>query len=184
MSRKQLFKSLLHTIDPDPDRPGLIETPERMHRAWLEFFNGYQQNPANVFKIFSPEGEREPGQLVLLKNIEFTSFCEHHMMPFTGVAHIAYIPNKNVLGASKLARLLEIYARRLQIQERIGEQVTCALMAFLKPQGAACILKARHLCISGRGVLKQKSKLVTASLKGCFLDEATTRAELYSMIKI
>lgn len=179
-TRVQLIQDLLVTIDPDPTRPGLKDTPGRVSRAFDELFSGYHQDPKDVFKIFDPEGE--PGQLVLLKDIPFNSFCEHHILPFTGTAHIAYIPTKDVLGASKLARLLDVYARRLQIQERIGVQVTTALMEFLQPEGAACVLKAKHLCISCRGVQKEQSEFITASLKGCFLVEPSTRSELYSMI--
>lgn len=183
-NRVEIIKELLQTIDDNPDRPGLEDTPSRVNLAFHELFSGYNKDPLNVFKIFDPEQNLGPGQLVLLKNIEFSSFCEHHMMPFIGIAHIAYIPNKRVLGASKLARLLDIYTKRLQIQERIGEQVTDNLMKYLTPQGAACILKAKHFCISGRGVMKQNSEYITASLKGCLLDQDSARAELYSMINI
>ena len=111
------------------------------------------------------------------------SMCEHHMLPFYGKAHVAYIPDKKVIGISKLARLLEIYARRLQIQERIGEQVTEALMQYLKPKGAACIIEARHLCMCSRGVGKQNSIMVTSSMKGVFYDDPSAKQELMTLIK-
>ena len=122
-------------------------------------------------------------QIVLLKDVELFSTCEHHMLPFIGKAHIAYIPDGKVLGLSKLARLLEIYARRLQIQERIGEQVTSALMDYLKPKGAACIIEAKHLCMQMRGVEKQHSMMITSSLKGVFLTNESARIELMGLIK-
>jgi len=121
--------------------------------------------------------------MVLLKEVEFTSFCEHHILPFFGKAHIAYIPNGKVIGISKLARILEIYARRLQIQERIGQQVTDCLMKYLKPKGAACVLEAQHACMICRGVQKQNSVMMTSSLTGVFLEHAQTRSEFFSMIK-
>lgn len=183
LSRESLIKDLLVSIGEDPNRLGLRETPARVDRAYDEFFAGYNQHPKDVFTIFE-EKNLDSGQLILLKNIEFFSFCEHHVVPFFGTAHIAYISNGSLLGASKMARLLDIYARRLQIQERIGKQVTFALMKYLKPQGAACIIKAKHLCISSRGVNKQQSEFVTTSLVGCFLEEPETRAELYAMLDV
>jgi len=124
-------------------------------------------------------------QIILLKDIELYSMCEHHMLPFFGKAHVAYIPHpdKKIVGISKLARLVDIYARRLQIQERIGEQVTSALMKYLEPQGAACIIEAVHMCMRMRGVAKQQSIMCTSSLKGAFFTSAGARIELMSLIK-
>ncbi len=181
--RESLIKNLLVSVGEDPERQGLVNTPSRVNKAWNEFYCGYKQDPKDVFTTFE-EDILGPGQLILLKNIEFFSHCEHHLVPFFGTAHIAYISADVVLGASKLARLLDIYAKRLQMQERIGKQVTSDLMEYLKPQGAACIIKAKHLCISSRGIGKQQSEFVTSSLTGCFLEESDTRAELYSMISI
>ena len=121
--------------------------------------------------------------MVILKNIEFYSTCEHHMLPFYGKAHIAYIPDKKIIGISKLARILEIYARRLQIQERLCQQVTEVIDGMIKPKGSACILEAWHFCIAGRGIEKQNSILVTSSLTGAFKESAKTRSELMNMIK-
>lgn len=172
----------LQFIGEDPTREGLIETPARIIRAWKEIFAGYAQNPEEVFTCFE---EPKVGGLVYLKDIEFYSTCEHHMLPFWGTAMIAYIPNGKVIGVSKLARLLDIYARRMQVQERIGEQVTTALMEHLKPVGAACMIEAKHLCISSRGVRKQHSVMGYNSLKGVFLDHSqagiAARAELMSL---
>lgn len=181
--RKRAVRDLILSVGENPDRSGLKETPDRVDKAWDELFTGYKQDPAKIFKTFE-EDEISTNQLILLKNIEFTSICEHHLLPFYGIAHIAYVSKDRVLGASKLARLLDVYAKRLQMQERIGDQVTKALMRHLQPEGAACIIRAKHLCISSRGVTKQKSEFVTASLTGSFLEEDSIKAELYNMINI
>lgn len=173
-------RRLLEYIGEDPKREGLQETPQRVIRSYETLFGGYKQKPEDVMKIFE-DGACD--EMVLLKNVEFGSTCEHHMLPFFGKAHIAYIPNGKVIGISKLARILEIYARRLQIQERIGQQVTDCLMEFLKPKGAACVLQAQHLCMVCRGVQKQNSIMITSSLTGVFLEHAQTRSEFISMIK-
>ena len=151
-------------------REGLQETPERVAKSLEFLLSGYDQDPKEVFKTF--EDEEKFSGLIYLKDIEFYSMCEHHMLPFYGTAFIAYIPNGRVIGISKLARLLDIYARRLQIQERIGEQVTNALMKYLNPIGAACLIEAKHLCIACRGVQKQNSIMGYSSLKGVFMEES------------
>jgi len=173
-------RRLLEYIGEDPKREGLIETPQRVIRSYETLFGGYKQKPEDVMKVFE-DGACD--EMVLLKDIEFFSHCEHHMLPFFGEAHIAYIPDGKVIGISKLARILEIYARRLQIQERIGQQVTDCLMQFLKPKGAACVLSAQHLCMLCRGVQKQNSVMMTSSLTGVFLEHAQTRSEFLSMIR-
>ena len=170
---------LIQYIGEDPKREGLKETPTRVINSWKELFSGYSQDPAEVFKVFQGEGY---DQIILLKDIEMFSMCEHHLSPFFGKAHVAYIPGGKVIGVSKLARLVEIYARRLQIQERIGGQVTDALMQYLKPKGAACIIEAVHMCMRMRGVSKQHSMMVTSSLKGVFLHEPSAKAELLQLI--
>jgi len=173
-------RRLLEYIGEDPKREGLVETPKRVIRSYETLFGGYKQKPEDVLKIFEDGACNE---MVLLKDVEFTSFCEHHILPFFGKAHIAYIPDGRVIGISKLARILEIYARRLQIQERIGQQITDCLMKFLKPKGAACVLEAQHACMVCRGVQKQNSVMMTSSLTGVFLEHAQTRSEFFSMIK-
>lgn len=170
----------LQYIGENPDRQGLQETPSRVIKSYAHLYSGYQKDPADIMKCFDSETY---DQIILLKDVEMFSMCEHHMLPFIGKAHIAYIPNGKVLGISKLARLLEIYSRRLQIQERIGEQVTEALMQHLKPRGAACIIEAKHLCMQMRGVEKQHSSMVTSSLKGAFLTDPAARTELMGLIK-
>ena len=179
-SPTQNIVRLLQYIGEDPKREGLRETPKRVIRSYETLLGGYRQDPKDVMKVFE-DGACD--EMVLLKNCEFSSTCEHHMLPFVGKAHIAYIPNGKVIGVSKLARILEIYARRLQIQERIGQQVTQCLMDHLQPKGAACILEAKHLCMTCRGVQKQDSIMVTSSLRGVFLDDARTRAEFLAMVK-
>jgi len=170
----------LQYIGEDPSRQGLKETPDRVVKSWDELFSGYHEDPADVFKIFDDE---KIGGMVYLKNIEFYSMCEHHLLSFSGVAHIGYIPDGPVIGTSKMARLLDIYARRLQLQERIGEQVTDALMEYLKPIGAACIIEAKYLCMACRGVKKQHSIMGYSSMKGAFLNDARARAEFIALIK-
>lgn len=178
MNSVQLIQRLLLDIGENPDRPGLKETPARVVKSWGEIYAGYHADVAKLFKVF----EEPCDELVLLKNIEFYSTCEHHMQPIVGKAHIAYIPNKKVIGISKLARVLDAYARRLQIQERIGKQVVEALDTYLKPLGSACVIQAKHFCMCARGVNKQNSEMVTSALTGAFRKDKGARAELMSMI--
>lgn len=178
---KRAVTHMLEFIGEDPEREGLKSTPDRIARAWQdELFVGYRQRPEELLTVFDTDGYN---QIVLLKDIEMFSMCEHHLLPFSGVAHVAYIPNKKVIGISKLARLVDIYARRAQIQERLGEQVTSALMEHLQPQGAACIIEAVHMCMRMRGCSKQGSTMVTSSVKGVFYDDATARQELMDLLK-
>ena len=178
-----VFVTMLELIGEDPEREGLKETPMRMAKAWKFLTSGYDQDPASVMKQFDSAG---CNQLILLKDIEVFSLCEHHGLPFSGRAHVAYIPKGKVLGVSKMARVVDIFARRLQIQERIGEQVTNAIMEHLNPHGAACIIEAQHLCMQMRGVEKQHSKMITSSLKGAFLEDSPSghaaRAELMQLV--
>jgi GTP cyclohydrolase I len=150
-------------------------------KSWNEIYAGYKQDPADIFTVFESEGY---DQIILLKSFEFYSTCEHHTLPFFGKAHVAYIPGEKIVGISKLARLIDIYAKRLQIQERIGQQVTAALEKYLQPKGAACILEARHLCMCMRGVEKQNSIMTTSSLTGVFLNDASAKSELLTLIKL
>lgn len=176
---EQNIVRLLEYIGEDPKREGLLKTPERVVKSYSELFAGYKKKPAELMTVFEKETYDE---MVICKDIEIYSTCEHHMLPFFGKAHIAYIPDKKVIGLSKLPRLLEVFARRLQIQERIGEQVTEALMTHLKPLGAACIIEAKHTCTCSRGVNKQNSVMITSSLKGVFKDNHAAREELMQLI--
>ena len=171
---------ILQYIGEDSNREGLIDTPNRIVRSYDHLFKGYKQDVSDLITVFESDGYN---QIVLLKNIEMYSMCEHHMLPFYGRAHVAYIPNKKIIGISKLARITDMFARRLQIQERIGDEVTSVLMEYLDPLGAACIIEATHLCMRMRGVSKQNSTMVTSSLKGVFMEDARAREELMSLIK-
>ena len=182
--KREIWK-IINWIGDDPSRAGLRNTPERVVRSWEELYSGYSQNPADIIKTFE---EKDFDQIIILKDIEMYSMCEHHMLPFFGKAHVAYIPDGKIIGISKLARLVDIYARRLQIQERIGEQVTAALMKYLNPLGAACIIEATHLCKRMRGCNKQQSIMITSSLKGVFHPNSpnynsTAKQELMMLIK-
>lgn len=166
---KKRIKDIIEFIGDDPDRQGLQETPERVIRSFGCLFEGYMINPSELIKTFKEKKRHD--QLILMKHIQFYSTCEHHMLPFFGKAHVGYIPDPTtgrVIGASKLIRILNAYARRLQIQERIGDQVTSLLMQELKAIGAACIIEAKHLCIGCRGVENQTAIMDTSSLKGVF----------------
>lgn len=171
---------LLQYIGEDPARDGLRGTPDRVVKSYGELFAGYKQKPEDMLTVFEKDGYDE---MVVLRSAEFASTCEHHMLPFFGTAHIAYIPYTKVVGISKLVRVLEVFTRRLQIQERICEQVTASLMKFLQPKGAACVLEAKHLCMCHRGVQKQGSVMVTSSLKGAFLEKPEARAEFFNLIR-
>jgi len=175
-------RRILQYIGEDPDREGLLDTPNRVVKSYAHLFSGYGKNPADVMKVFEDGGENY-NEMVLLKNIEFFSNCEHHMQPFFGRAHIAYLPDKRVLGISKLARLLEVFSRRLQIQERLTTQVADALMQYLEPKGAAVVIEAKHFCMVARGVEKQNSIMTTSALRGAFMDSPTVRSEFMSMIR-
>ena len=177
---QQNIVRMLQYIGEDPSREGLLDTPNRVVKSWDELYGGYKIKPESLMTVFENKGCDE---IVLLKNVEFYSSCEHHILPFSGKAHIAYIPDKWIIGVSKLARILDAYARRLQIQENIGEQVTSALMNHLKPKGAACVIEAQHLCMKCRGVNKQESIMVTSSMKGVFMNKPAAREELMQLIR-
>lgn len=171
---------LLQYIGEDINREGLVDTPKRVIKSYSELFSGYSKDPKDIMTTFAADGYDE---IVILKDIELYSMCEHHMLPFVGKAHVAYIPGKRIVGISKLARLVDIYARRLQIQERIGQQVTQALNDYLEPKGAACIIEAYHMCMRMRGVGKQQSVMLTSSLTGAFMSNQAARVELMNLIK-
>lgn len=180
---QQNVRSILACIGEDPTREGLLETPKRVAKSYGQLFSGYavdtDEKLVELLKVFT-DGACD--EMVILRDIEFSSFCEHHMLPFIGKAHVAYIPNGKVVGVSKLARLVDVYAKRLQIQERLTTQVTSALDRILAPKGAACVIEAHHQCMSCRGVGKQHSIMVTSSLTGAFKQEPETRAEFMSLV--
>lgn len=177
------LKTLLRYIGEDPEREGLLETPDRVLRAYGEHFAGYLQDPAeHLSRTFTDvEGYEE---LVLVSDIEVFSHCEHHMVPFVGKAHIAYIPDGRVVGLSKLARVVDVYAKRLQVQEKLTAQIANAIREHLGPQGIAVILQCQHFCMCYRGVRKPGSWTTTSKLHGVFLTDPASRAELMKLIDL
>lgn len=176
-----LFASLLAQIGDDPGREGLAETPGRCARAWAEWTSGYGQDPALVLKTFE-DGSKGYDELVFQGNISCYSHCEHHLAPFFGVAHIGYIPRGRVVGLSKLARLVDVFARRLQVQERLTVQIAQALQDALAPRAVGVVLECRHLCMESRGIQRAGTVTKTSALLGEFRDEPDARAEFLSMV--
>ncbi len=170
-----LVHELLEKLDENPARDGLVRTPERVEKSLKWLTRGYHMSVADAIgkAIFAEDHH----SMVLVKDIEMYSLCEHHMLPFFGKVHVAYIPNGRIVGLSKLARVVEIFARRLQVQERMTEQIAEALCSVLKPQGVGVICEAYHLCMMMRGVEKQNSKTITSSMQGVFLEDIKTREE-------
>jgi GTP cyclohydrolase I len=176
---ERAVRSILEAVGEDPDREGLRETPARIARLYAEVFSGLGQDPREQLKVFADEEHEE---LVLVKDIPFHSMCEHHLLPFFGKAHVAYIPRKGRLsGVSKLARVVEVCSRRPQVQERLTSQVADALMQGLKPHGVLVMVEAEHLCMTMRGVRKPGSLMVTSAIRGVFTKPAT-RAEVMALI--
>ena len=174
------IRTLIEWTGDDPDRDGLAETPSRVARAFEEFFAGYGQDPVEILQKTFEEIEGYD-EMIALRGIRFESHCEHHMAPIIGQAWVAYVPNGRVVGISKLARVVEIYAKRLQIQEKMTAQIANTINDVLKPQGVGVIIKASHHCMTTRGVNKPDSDLVTSRILGCFRDNPLTRQEFLSM---
>jgi len=170
---KQVIADLLECVGEDPNREGLMDTPARVESSLGELLSGYGQNPKDVLKSF--ENVDDYHGMVLVRGIEFYSMCEHHLLPFFGKAHIAYYPCHRVIGISKLARVFDLYARRLQLQERLCKQVTSAIDECLEPVGSACIIEATHLCVSSRGIKKQGMSVVTSNFTGMFDEDSVKR---------
>lgn len=178
---EQAFREILCWIGEDPDRDGLRETPNRLARAFQEYFAGYRQDPEQILRKTFEETDGYD-EMVVLRGIPFESHCEHHVAPIIGRAWVAYVPDRRVVGISKLARVVEAYAKRLQIQERLTAQVANTIEKVLKPQGVAVVIKASHHCMSSRGVHMHGTDLVTSRMLGCFRDNAMTRQEFMSMV--
>ena len=176
------LRTVLTWIGEDPDRDGLRETPARVVRAFQEHFSGYGQDPERILKKTFEEIDGYD-EMVVLRHIPFQSHCEHHMAPFIGHAWVAYVPDRRVVGISKLARVVEAYAKRLQIQERMTAQIANTVEAVLKPQGVGVVLKATHHCMTARGVKKHGTDLVTSRMLGCFRDNPMTRQEFLSTVR-
>ena len=179
-STEQLYAELLRRFDEDPSRDGLLKTPERMAKAMTFLTQGYRQDPMDILRAALFDVDYD--EMVIVKDIEMFSLCEHHMLPFFGKVHIAYIPNGKVVGLSKLPRLVDVFARRLQVQERMTREIANALQDAIMPQGVGVVIEARHLCMMMRGVEKQNSSTVTSAMAGVFLEDKT-RAEFLSLVR-
>ena len=178
------IRTILQVVEPNDGielREGLKETPARVAKALTEKLSGYNVDVKAMLKVFE-DGAEDYDEMVLVKDIEFHSLCEHHMENISGVAHVAYIPNGKVVGLSKLARLVDAHAKRLQVQERLTKDVTKDLMEFVEPLGAACVIEAKHGCMECRGIKKQNSTTITSSLRGVFKEQPETRNELMLLI--
>ncbi len=179
---EEAVRTLLSHVGEDPRREGLLRTPARVVNA-LEFLtSGYSQDPKVAINgaLFVEENYQE---MILCKDLDFYSLCEHHLLPFIGKAHVAYLPNKRIVGVSKLARMVEIYCRRLQVQERLTTQIAQTLMEEIEPLGVAVVLEAEHLCMRMRGVQKQNSKMTTSAMLGAFRTNVETRQEFMNLIR-
>ena len=176
-----LMREVLVRLGEDPDREGLQQTPVRVQRAMEHLTSGYKQCPEKLLKgaLFSVSYD----EMVIVKDIEMFSLCEHHMLPFFGKVHVAYIPKGRVLGLSKIPRLVEVFSRRLQIQERMTTEIAETIQRIIEPQGVGVVIEARHLCMMMRGVEKQHSATVTSAMFGCFREEQQTRNEFLSLIR-
>lgn len=180
-SATDVVTRMLQYIGEDVQRPGLLETPKRVVKAWGEWFKGYQVDPSTLFKTFQ-DGAEGVNEMVLLTDIPVFSHCEHHIAPFTGIAHVAYIPNGRIVGLSKIARVVDAFSRRLQVQERLTNQIADCIMTELKPLGAAVVIKAKHSCMSTRGVKVHNVDTTTSAMRGAFMDDPAVRAEFLNLI--
>jgi GTP cyclohydrolase I len=178
MSAMMAVERLLTFVGEDTAREGLRETPRRVIDAWLEMTSGYE---VDVAELLAVQFDEQSDELVLVKGIEFTSLCEHHVLPFVGTATVGYIPRHGVVGLSKLARLVDVYARRLQVQERMTRQIADAIDAHLSPLGVGVVLRAHHSCMGCRGVRKPSAVMVTSSMLGCLQNEPSARAEFLAL---
>lgn len=177
----QHFKAIIEGLGEDASRPGLLKTPQRAADALLELTQGYKMNIEEILNgaVYACDNR----DMVIVKDIEIYSLCEHHLLPFIGKCHIGYIPDENVIGLSKIPRLVDMFARRLQIQEGLTHEIADALEQAIQPKGVAVIVEATHLCMRMRGVAKQNSSMITSSMRGLFKSDQKTRAEFLSLIK-
>ena len=180
-STQEMYREILSRLGEDPSRDGLAATPERVEKAMSFLTKGYSEDPAKILRgaLFDVDYD----EMVIVKDVEMFSLCEHHMLPFFGKVHVAYIPKGKVIGLSKIPRLVEVFARRLQVQERLTRQIADTIQKAIEPQGVGVVIEARHLCMMMRGVEKQHSAAVTSSMLGCFRDEEETRSEFLSLIR-
>ncbi|MBR1951251.1 MAG: GTP cyclohydrolase I FolE [Lentisphaeria bacterium] len=178
---QDIVRNMLIAIGEDPEREGLLKTPERVEKSMKFLTRGYSQNIEDV--VNGALFEAESDDMIIVRDIEFFSMCEHHMLPFFGKCHVGYIPNKKILGLSKVARIVDMFARRLQIQERMTKEIASALMEILDAQGVGVVIEAQHLCMQMRGVEKQDSFTTTSSMQGSFRSELATRNEFTRLIR-
>jgi GTP cyclohydrolase IA len=180
-SFEELVREMIVRLGEDPEREGLERTPERVHKAMQYLTKGYQEDPEALLRdaLFTVSYD----EMVIVKDIEMFSLCEHHMLPFFGKVHVAYIPKGKVIGLSKIPRLIDVFSRRLQIQERLTTQIAETIQKTIEPQGVGVVIEARHLCMMMRGIEKQHSSAVTSSMLGCFRNEEETRTEFLSLIR-
>jgi len=179
-SNQEMYRELLSRLGEDPGRDGLLATPARVEKSMAFLTKGYRQDPANILRgaLFDEDYD----EMVLVKDIEMFSLCEHHMLPFFGKVHVAYIPKGKVIGLSKIPRLVEVFSRRLQIQERLTRQIADAIQEAIEPQGVGVVIEARHLCMMMRGIEKQHSSTITSAMVGCFRQKET-RQEFLSLLR-
>jgi GTP cyclohydrolase I len=175
------IKSVLSEIGENPEREGLLNTPKRVAKSMEFLTNGYKENPGEILR--SAMFSEDYSQMVLVKDIEIYSLCEHHILPFFGKAHIAYIPNGHIVGLSKIPKVVDVFSRRLQVQERLTDQIKDCLQDVLNPKGAAVVIEAQHLCMQMRGVQKEHSSTTTSAFSGIFLKDEKTRSEFINLIK-
>jgi GTP cyclohydrolase I len=180
VSTQDIYRELLRRFDEDPTRDGLIRTPERVEKSMAFLTKGYQQDPTSILRgaLFDVDYD----EMVIVKDVEMFSLCEHHILPFFGKVHVAYIPNGKVIGLSKIPRLVDVFARRLQVQERMTRQIADAIQDAIQPQGVGVVIEARHLCMMMRGVEKQNSSTVTSAMLGVF-QKHNTRSEFLSLVR-
>lgn len=177
---EELAKQLIAQVDPHPTREGLVETPERVAKSFAKLYGGYTQDPKEVITVFDNEGYDE---MVIARNIEFYSMCEHHMLPFFGKVNVGYVPADKIIGLSKMPRLVEVFSRRLQNQERMTKQIADSINEALKPKGVGVVVQGQHLCMQARGVEKQTCEMVTSSFVGLLKEDIRTRTEFLGLIK-
>jgi len=181
LTTQELYRELLVRVGEDPTRDGLLETPERMEKSMAFLTRGYAMDVKTV--LHDALFEVDYDEMVIVKDVEFFSMCEHHLLPFFGKAHVAYVPNGKVIGLSKVPRVVDVFARRLQVQERLTTEIADAISEAIEPQGVAVILEAQHLCMMMRGVEKQHSATVTSAMRGVFKTQLQTRNEFLSLVR-
>jgi GTP cyclohydrolase I len=181
LTTQELYRELLVRLGEDPTRDGLLDTPERMEKSMAFLTRGYAMDVKTV--LHDALFEVEYDEMVIVKDIEYFSMCEHHLLPFFGKAHVAYVPNGRVIGLSKVPRVVDVFARRLQVQERLTTEIADAITEAIEPQGVAVILEAQHLCMMMRGVEKQHSATVTSAMRGVFKTQQQTRNEFLSLVR-